>query len=132
MTSDRRTFAERYTAAWCSGEPGSVSDFFAPSGSLAVNDNPPAAGRSTITEVARSFMATFPDMRVLMDDLREKGDRTEYHWTLVGTSTGPGGIGQRVRISGYESWEIGDDGLIATSQGHFDAAEYERQLCEGI
>ena len=31
-------------------------------------------------------------------------------------------------ISGYELWKIDNDGLIAESKGHFDSAEYERQL----
>jgi hypothetical protein len=30
-------FAERYTAAWCSLNPASVAGFFAPDGSLRVN-----------------------------------------------------------------------------------------------
>jgi predicted ester cyclase len=76
-----------------------------------------------------------------------------FHWTLSGTNTGPGGTGKRVRISGYELWKIDNgaggsrvtwtgkpervgeqggesinDGLIAESKGHFDSAEYERQL----
>jgi hypothetical protein len=63
-----------------------------------------------------------------MDDLRLAGERVEYHWTLTGTHTGPGGTGRRVRISGFESWEIGSDGLIAESLGQFDAEEYRRQL----
>jgi hypothetical protein len=50
----------------------------------------------------------------------------------VGTNTGPGGTGNRVRISGFEEWRIGDDGLIAESQGHFDQAEYDRQLEHGV
>jgi len=37
-----------------------------------------------------------------------------------------------VRISGFEVWKIGEDGLIAESRGHFDAAEYQRQLRRGI
>jgi hypothetical protein len=36
---------------------------------------------------------------------------------------------KRVRISGYELWKISDAGLIAESSGHFDAADYEDQLC---
>ena len=36
--------------------------------------------------------------------------------------------GHRVHISGYEEWVVGVDGLIAKSLGHFDEAEYERQL----
>jgi hypothetical protein len=52
--------------------------------------------------------------------------------TLTGTNTGPGGTGKAVRISGYEEWTLGADGLIATSLGHFDEAEYQRQLKEGV
>ena len=42
-----------------------------------------------------------------------------------------GGSGRSVRISGFEEWKIGDDGLIAESRGHFDSAAYERQLKQG-
>ena len=127
-----RDFAARYTAAWCSQDPTRVAAFFAPAGSLTVNGGIPALGRNAIAEVARSFMAAFPDMQVIMDKLLLQRDRAEYHWTLIGTNTGPGGIGYRVRISGFEHWWFGEDGLIATSQGHFDAAEYRRQLEQGI
>jgi len=94
-----REFAERYTAAWCSGDPASVAAHYAPDGleDVVVNDND-----------------------------------AEYHWTLVGTNTGPGGTGNRVRIGGFEEWTIGDDGLIAASLGHYDQAEYDRQLAEGV
>jgi hypothetical protein len=73
-------------------------------------------------------MVAFPDLQVLMDDLRVQGENAEYRWTLVGTNTGPGGTGNGVRISGFEEWTIGDDGLIAASLGHYDQAEYDRQL----
>jgi hypothetical protein len=36
--------------------------------------------------------------------------------------------GKRARTSGCELWKIDNDGLIAESEGHFDSAEYERQL----
>lgn len=121
-------FARRYTDAWCSQNPASVAAFFAPDGSLRVNDGAPAVGRAAITDVAQSFMTTFPDMRVLMDGLEADGDRFTYRWTLVGTNTGPGGTGRAVRISGFESWRIGGDRLIADSHGRFDAEEYQRQL----
>lgn len=121
-------FAARYTAAWCSQDPASVAGFFSPSGSLTVNNGAPATGRAAITELARSFMITFPDLKIVMDDLRIQEDCVEYHWTLLGTNAGPGGTGHRVRISGFEKWRIGADGLLASSQGCFDAAEYQRQL----
>jgi uncharacterized protein (TIGR02246 family) len=126
-----RDFAARYAAAWCSHDPARVAEFFSLNGSLTVNDGVPAAGRSAIAEVARSFMTAFPDLTVVMDEVVLRGERAEFHWTLLGTSTGPGGKGRRVRISGFELWEIGSDGLVASSQGHFDSAEYQRQLEHG-
>jgi predicted ester cyclase len=126
-----RNFAERYTAAWCSKDPASVAAFYSPNGSLNVNGGAPAVGRVAIGEVARGFMSAFPDIVVTMDSVVVQGDRAIYHWTLTGTNTGPGGTGKRVRISGFEDWEIGGDGLIAESQGHFDDTEYQRQLKHG-
>lgn len=127
-----RDFATRYTAAWCSKNPASVAAFFSENGSLRVNDDPPAIGRDAITQVAQSFMTAFPDLSVVMNDLLLLGDEADYHWALTGTNTGPGGTGHKVRISGYEKWRMERDGLIASSQGHFDAAEYRRQLGQGV
>lgn len=123
-----RTFAERYTAAWCSGDAAAVAAFFSPEGSLTINDGAPARGRTAIAETARSFMEAFPDLAVAMDGLEERNGKTIYRWTLTGTNTGAGGGGKRVRISGVEEWRFGEDGLVAESQGHFDEADYRRQL----
>jgi len=125
-----RAFASRYTAAWSSQDPARVASFFSEDGWLKINDGDPSVGREAITEAARGFMTAFPDMVVQMDSLRAAGDGVEYHWTLRGTNTGPGGTGRTVRISGYEQWTLGEDGLIAESRGHFDEAEYRRQLEE--
>jgi predicted ester cyclase len=122
------TFAKRYAKAWCSQNPESVAAFFAGTGSLSVNDGPPAVGRAAIAEEARGFMRTFPDVIVAMDKVVHDEDGTKFHWTLTGTNTGPGGAGKRVRISGYELWKIDKAGFIAESKGHFDGTEYERQL----
>src|SRR6266699_7206912 len=130
--SELNDFAKRYTEAWCSQNPESVAAFFAENGSLTVNDEPPAVGRAAIADIARGFMRDFPDMIVTMNDVMHESDETKFHWTLTGTNTGPGGTGKRVRISGYELWTIGNDDLIAESKGHFDGAEYERQLKRGV
>jgi uncharacterized protein (TIGR02246 family) len=125
-------FAKRYAEAWCSQNPESVAAFFAESGSLAVNDGTPAIGRAAITEITRGFMRDFPDMTVTFDKLELRADAIAFHWTLIGTNIGPGGTGKRIRISGYELWKIDNDRLISESKGHFDTAEYERQLKEGV
>lgn len=125
-------FAKRYTEAWCSLEPARVAGCYSAGGSLTINDGEPAVGHEAIAEAARSFMTAFPDMQVLLDGLELRGDRALYRWTLKGTNTGPGGTGNSVRISGFEEWRIGEDGRIAESQGHFDGAEYQRQVEHGV
>jgi predicted ester cyclase len=120
-------FAKRYAKAWCSHNPEAVVAFYAKNASIRVNNREPAP----IGDVARGFMRDFPDMIVTFDKLEPRGYRTAFHWTLTGTNTGPGGTGKHVRISGYELWTIDNDGLIVESKGHFDAAEYQRQLREG-
>lgn len=131
MPPDLIGFAKRYAEAWCSRDPDRVASFFAERGSLTVNDGAPAVGRAAIAEVARGFMAAFPDMVVTMDDLVQRPQAVEFHWTLAGTNSGPGGTGHWVRIRGYEEWRIDADGLVGESKGHFDAAEYQRQLQHG-
>jgi uncharacterized protein (TIGR02246 family) len=121
-------FAARYTAAWCSHDAARVASFFAPDGSLTINDGAPSVGREQITAAAQSFMTAFPDLSVVMDGLATGGERTKYFWTLTGTNTGPGGSGRRIRISGCESWRFTSAGLIAESDGQFDQAEYQKQL----
>ena len=122
------TFAKRYAEAWCSQNPENVAAFYAENGSLNVNNGPAAVGRAAIAKEAQAFMTTFSDMVVTMDKVVHDEEGTKFHWTLTGTNTGPGGTGKRVRISGYKLWKIDKGGLIAESKGHFDSAEYERQL----
>ena len=121
-------FANRYARAWCSHDPEKVAAFYARNASISVNGASPVS----IAEVARGFVRDFPDMVVTFDKLESTPNGTEFHWTFIGTNTGPDGTGKRVRISGYELWKIDNDGLIAESEGHFDAADYERQLRRGI
>lgn len=129
MTADQlREFAIRYAAAWCSQNAASVAAFFSPTASLKIDAASPSMGRAAIAAAAQGFMTAFPDMAVIMDGLSIQGNHAVFRWTLTGKNTGPGGTGNAVQISGYEEWTIGTDGLIADSKGHFDEAEYQRQL----
>jgi hypothetical protein len=129
---DLADFAKRYTAAWCSQDAASVAAFYSEYGSLTVNEGVPAIGQEAITDVAQSFMTTFPDLEVRMDQLDVSADHIKYIWILTGTNDGPGGTGNKVHISGFEEWIIDEDGLIAESRGHFDNEEYRRQLEHGV
>ena len=122
-----REHARSYTDAWCSHDPARVAAHFASGGTIAINGGEP----TEVTEVARSFISAFPDIQVFMDDVVFKDEAVEFHWTFTGTNTGPGGTGKWVRISGFEEWTFGDDGLVAESQDSYDQAEYDQQLEHG-
>jgi len=118
--------ARTYTEAWCSHDPARVAGHYVPAGMIRINGGDAAP----IAEVAEAFIAAFPDIEVFMDDLvlREDGV-VEYRWTFTGTSAE---TGRSVRVPGFEEWTIAPDGLIAESRGHYDQAEYDRQVQHGI
>jgi hypothetical protein len=132
MSDELSKFAKRYAEAWCSQDPKKVAAFFAENGSISINNGPPAVGRAAIAEEAQAFMTTFPDMVVTFDKLEPRGDRTAFHWTLTGTNNGPGGTGNKVRISGYELWKIdnGAGGSRATWTGKPESVE--EKGCESV
>ena len=129
MAHDRKQIeqlARTYTEAWCSRDPARVAGHYVPGGMIAINGGD-AAG---IAEVAEAFIAAFPDIEVFMDDLVLREDGTvEYRWTFTVTSAE---TGQSVRVPGFEEWTVASGGLIAESRGHYDQAEYDRQLKHGI
>ena len=126
--SELADFATRYAAAWSSQNPASVAAFYTEDGSLTVNAGAPSAGRTAITTTAHGFMTAFPDMVVKLKEVGQEGRYTVFRWIWTGTNNGPGGTGKNVRIEGYEEWTFGADGLITESKGHYDEAEYARQL----
>lgn len=111
--------ARSYTGARCSQDPPRVVAHHAAGGTIATG----------MAEVAEALVASFPDIEVLMDDLIARNAVVEYRWTFTGTSTE---TGKRVRIAGFEEWTIGADGLIASSRGNYDEAEYDRGLEHGF
>ena len=125
---DLADLATQYAAAWSSQNPDSLASFYSESGALIVNRGTPSVGHAAIRSTAASFMAAFPDMLVRMDSVVDKGEHVVFHWTWTGTNTGPGGTGRSVRISGYEDWTLDPTGLILQSDGHYDDAEYQRQV----
>jgi uncharacterized protein (TIGR02246 family) len=129
--TDLTTFGTRYAAAWSSKDPVLFASFYAEDGQLVVNSGTPSAGHAAITATAKAYMTAFPDMVVKMTEMSQEGGHLVFHWLWTGSNTGPGGTGKFVRLTGYEEWTLDSNGLIAKSQGHYDDAEYQRQLKVG-
>ena len=118
-------FAEKYEAAWNSGDPAQVAACYAENGSIAINRGTPWQGRARIAEMAAGFFADVSDMRVFLDELRIAGDHVAFIWTFTGRHAG---TGSALDVKGWEEWDIAADGMIAASKGWFDAEDYNRQV----
>ena len=126
--SELTDFATQYAEAWSSQDPAVFGSFYAENGSFRINDGEPSVGRAAVEHIARSFMASFPDMVVSLVEVRQEGGYAEFHWHWTGTNTGPDGTGNAVDLRGFEKWTFDGDGLILESLGHMDDVEYQRQL----
>ena len=123
------SFARDYAAAWSSGDAAAVASFFAPGGTIVINRGDPIVGRAAVAEMAAGFYAEFPDLVVHLDHFRIAGSHVMFGWTLEGTHSE---TGKRVKVPGWEEWELDGDLKVATSRGWFDAADYDRQVTEGL
>ena len=128
---DLTDLGTRYAAAWSSRDPALLASFYADDGMLKVNAGPPSVGRAAVTATARAYMTAFPDMVVKMTRMSQEEGHPVFHWLWTGTNTGPGGTGKSVRLTGYEEWTLDAHGRIVESKGHYDEAEYQRQLKAG-
>jgi uncharacterized protein (TIGR02246 family) len=126
--SEAEELGRNYSEAWCSHDPNQVAAFYAADGRIVINDGDPSNGRAEVVDMAKGFFEAFPDLVVRMDSIRTSGTYCVFMWTLEGTNSGPDGTGNRVKISGWEYWRLNNLGEVAESAGHFDEAEYERQL----
>lgn len=127
-----KDFGKNYAAAWSGQDAQAHAKFFSPNGLQTVNNGTPAVGHDAIAKVAQGYMDAFPDMLVVCDSLPTTSKGVEFHWTLTGTNSGPGGTGKKVHISGVEILKFDNNGLITESNGSFDEHEYNRQLKYGI
>ncbi|WP_431136076.1 nuclear transport factor 2 family protein [Psychroserpens mesophilus] len=119
------TFAKSYAQVWSGVRPEFVAMFFEDNGTLQLNESKPAEGRTQITNVVKGFMHDLQDMVVSYDSLVTKPTGTEFYWTLTATHFD---TNNNVNVSGYEEWQMGENGLILKSQGHFPTEEYNRQI----
>lgn len=121
--------AKRYADAWSSGSPDAVASFYEEDGKIVINDGEPTVGRAAITEVAQAFYDEFPGLAVHLDLARVAGNSAVFLWTLEGKHSG---TGNQVKVHGWEAWLLSDDVRVITSDGRFDAVEYDRQIQEGV
>ena len=119
-----RAIADAYTAAWNSGSPDAVAQFYSVDGNIVINCGTPWTGKKGLADMAAGFFADVPDLALECDDVRTAGSHVAYFWTFTGahaTTKNP------LRIVGWEEWDLDGELKISASRGWFDADEYGRQ-----
>ncbi|MGB3316615.1 MAG: SgcJ/EcaC family oxidoreductase [Albidovulum sp.] len=125
MTADNTALAADYTAAWNSGSAEAVASFYAETGCIVINRGTPWKGRSGVQAMAEGFFADVPDLNLTCDCLRVADTHVAYLWTFTGhhaVTRNP------LRITGWEEWDLDEEGKVAASRGWFDAEDYARQV----
>ncbi len=121
--------AQAYADAWSSGDADAVVSFYREDGAITINRGDPIAGRAALLEMVGGFQGDFPDLHLTVEHLRIAGDHVMFGWLLEGTHVE---TGKSVSVPGWEEWDLDENGKVKTSLGWFDAAEYDRQVQEGV
>ena len=121
---EARALAEAYTAAWNTGSPEAVAEFYSSDGQIVINRGTPWIGRKGIAEMAAGFFADVPDLALVCDDVRCAGTHVAYFWTFTGTHASTKNL---LRIVGWEEWDLDENLKVLSSTGWYDAEEYARQ-----
>ena len=117
--------ARDYTAAWNSGSADAVASFYAEDGQIVINRGTPWQGRAGIAEMAAGFFADVPDLSLTCDEIRLAGNHAVYVWTFTGHHAG---TGNRLKVSGWEEWDLAEDLKVRASLGWYDGDDYARQV----
>ncbi len=120
--------AKRHANAWMAHDAEGVAALYEEEAVFIINLGEPMNGRGDIAEMVQGYCEEFPDLKLFSDKVRVAGDRAIALWTAEGTSKE---TGKFIKFSGWESWKISPKGLISSSDGWYDAEDYERQCQEG-
>lgn len=93
--------------------------------SIIINRGEPSVGHVGVTEIAAGFHADVPDLRLVCDGVRGAGSHVIYLWTFTGHHAE---TGHPLNVSGWEEWELDENGKVTSSLGWFDGEEYDRQV----
>ncbi|MGC3940614.1 nuclear transport factor 2 family protein [Roseobacter sp. EG26] len=117
--------ATRYTAAWNSRIPEEVAACHAPNSQIVINRGDPSVGHTGLAEMAAGFHADVPDLLLTSGGIRAAGNHVIFIWTFTGHHAE---TGNPLDVSGWEEWELDESLKITSSQGWFDAEDYQMQV----
>jgi steroid delta-isomerase-like uncharacterized protein len=123
---------ERRNADWNRHDPVAVAAYHEED---AVGESPIQGrmhGRQSIQDGYATWLAAFPDVMMVTDDIVIEGNRVAHFFTMAGTQTGPfGGLpatGRKFQITGVFVATISPNGRIARDKRLYDVTNMLVQL----
>ena len=120
-SSDVYEMAKRHANAWSAHDAEAVAALYENDAVFIINLGDPMNGRSEIAAMVRGYCEEFPDLVLYSDVARQAGNKAVALWTAEGTNSQ---TGKYVKFGGWEAWTLSPSGLIARSDGWYDAEDY--------
>jgi steroid delta-isomerase-like uncharacterized protein len=130
--SPREVIRRLYEEAWNERRLEVVDQLFSKSHALnSPNASGPAVGPTAYKNQVASFVAGFPDLRIVVEEIISENDKIVVSWILAGTHKGEflgiAPTNHKVSITGITIHQI-VDGKILDSQAAWDAISLFQQL----
>ena len=91
-----------------------------------------ASNREEYSAVMGYFHTAFPDLKIILDDIKIKGRKAFLNWTATGTHKGALGdnppTGKKVKVHGFSVWTFKRKGKALREDAFFDNLEMYQQL----
>ena len=121
---------DAYVAGWNTGNLDGLDAVLAPNfhrrSAGGLNSDDLAGMKKAMTD----FRASFPDLKVVIDEGHFLQDTSFVLWTATGTNTGPGATpptGKSIKVSGASLGRY-NDGKMVEELVYFDALDMQQQL----
>lgn len=109
-----------------------VAGFYAETSTMNVVGMPELKGRAAIEEHFKQLYAGFPDLKMGVSRVFQKGDVTAVEWVMTGTHTGEfmgmKATEKKIGVSGASMLWMGPDGLVTKENVYHDANTIMAQL----
>src|ERR1035437_8816752 len=129
-SKEMKPLVDKYVEVWNSGNLGELDAIISSNYVYHSNQSPDANGLEGLKKVISGFRSSYPDVKIVLDDVIYSENEASSKWSLSGTNTGPGEIPPTVKP--VKQWGVSivhfADGKITGEWVAFDNQSFLEQL----
>lgn len=91
-SKELKPLVDKYVEVWNSGNLGDLDAIINSTYAYHSNQSPDANGLDGLKKVISGFRTSYPDVKIVLDDVIYSENEASCKWSLTGTNTGPGEI----------------------------------------